>query len=179
MAITKEKKQQMVADYLEKLGKSKAVILTDYRGLTVGSVTDLRAKLRDVNGGYQVVKNTLFLRALEEVGIKASDEQMNGPMGVGFCYSEVPPVVKALLDFAKETEILQVKGAFFGQSYLDEKGARALADLPPRAVILGQLLGAVQGPMSALASVLAAPLRELVQVIKARSEQAEQAAQAA
>lgn len=176
MAITKERKQQMVSDYLQKLGKSKAVILTDYRGLTVGGVTDLRTKLREVNGGFQIVKNTLFLRALEEVGIPASDEQLNGPVGVGYCYSEVPPVVKALLDFAKETEILQVKGAFFGSAYLDEARTKALADLPPRPVILGQLLGAIQGPMSSLAGVLAAPLRELIQVLATRSEQAAQAA---
>ncbi len=175
MAITKEKKEQMVADYLQRLGKSKAVILTDYRGLTVGGVTDLRSKLREVDGGFQVVKNTLFLRALEEVGIPASGEQLNGPIGVGYCYSEVPPVVKALLDFAKETEILQVRGAFFGRSYLNEEGAKALADLPPRTVILGRLLGTVQGPMSSLAGVLAAPLRELIQVLASRSEQTAQA----
>ena len=75
------------------------------------------------------------------------------------------------MDFAKETEILEVKGAILGTSLLGPEGVKGLADLPPREVLLAQLLGSVQGPMSSLASTITAPLRELVQVLQARSEQ--------
>lgn len=176
MAIPKEKKPQMVADYLQKLSKSQATILADYRGMTVGSITELRVKLREVSSGFQVVKNTLFKRALDEAGIPASMEQLSGPIAVGYCYGDVQPVVKVLLDFAKDNEALQIRGAFFGKSFLDAEGAQALATLPPREVLLGELLGTLQGPMSSLVSTIAAPMRELVQVLKARADQGAQAA---
>jgi large subunit ribosomal protein L10 len=86
------------------------------------------------------------------------------------------------MDFAKESDILKIKGAILGSNILDVEGVKGLADLPPREVLLAQLLGAVQGPMSSLASTLAAPMRELVQVLQARAEQGtdgEQPAEAA
>jgi large subunit ribosomal protein L10 len=75
------------------------------------------------------------------------------------------------MDFAKESGKLEVKGAILGQSILDVEGVKGLADLPPREVLLAQLLAAVQGPMSSLASTLAAPMRELTQILRARAEQ--------
>lgn len=172
MAISREKKEQMVADYLENLSKSQVVILADYRGLTVASITELRTRLREFHGSFQVVKNTLFERALAESGIPVPADKLAGPIAVGYCFGEVAPVAKALNGFAKETDILKIKGAFFGRAFLEADAARLLADLPPRPVVLGGLLGAVQGPMSALAGVIAAPMRELARVLQARSEQA-------
>jgi large subunit ribosomal protein L10 len=176
LAITKEKKRQMVADYVDRMSSSQAMIFTDYRGLTVARATDLRGRLREVDGKLQIVKNTLFKRALEQAGIPIPTEQLEGPIAVGYCLKEVPPVAKALMDFAKETEILEIRGAILGTSFLDSAGVKALADLPPREVLLAYLVGAVQGPMSSLASTVTAPLRELVQVLQARSEQEQAAA---
>jgi len=172
LAISKEKKQKMVADYVQRLSKSQAIILTDYRGMTVASVTELRTRLREVNGGFQVVKNTLFERALAESGIPVYADAVTGPIAVGYCYSDVPQVVKTLNAFARATDALSIRGAFFGKAFLDAAGAKALADLPPREVVLGGLLGMVQGPMISLVSTIAAPMRELTQVLQARSEQA-------
>lgn len=171
MAISREKKEKMVADYVDKMTRSQALILTDYRGLTVSRITDLRIKLREMDGQFQVVKNSLFKRALEETGLPIPTEPLDGPLGVGYCLGDAPPVAKALMDFAKETEILEVKGAILGTSLLGPEGVKGLADLPPREVLLAQLLGSVQGPMSSLVSTITAPLRELVQVLQARSEQ--------
>jgi large subunit ribosomal protein L10 len=176
LAISREKKEEMVADYADNLSRSRAMILTDYRGLTVANITQLRQNLREVDGAFQVVKNTLFQRALEQAGMPVPTEHLEGPLAVGFCFGDTPPVAKALVDFAKQVEMLQIKGAILGTELLDAQGVRGLADLPPRDVLRAQLLAAIQGPMSNLVSVLAAPMREIAQVLKARSEQGQEAA---
>ncbi len=166
----------MVADYVDKMSRSQAVILADYRGLTMANLTELRQRLRETDAVFQIIKNTLFERALEESGIPVPTEQLQGPVAVGYCLGEAPPAAKALMDFAKEAEYLRIKGAIVGTSLLDPEGVKGLAELPPREVLLAQLLGAVQGPMSNLAGLVTAPLRELVQVLQARSEQGQEAA---
>jgi large subunit ribosomal protein L10 len=176
LAISKEKKQQMVADYGDRMSRSQALILADYRGLTVADLMELRRRLRENKSEFQIIKNTLFKLALEQAGISVPTDRIQGTIAVSYCFAEVPPVAKALFDFARETEMLQMKGAIFGSQFLDAEGVKALADLPPREVLLAQLLGAVQGPMSSLVTTITAPLRELVQVLQARSEQGQQAA---
>jgi large subunit ribosomal protein L10 len=166
----------MVADYVDKMGRSEALILTDYRGLSVAQVTDLRRRLRESEGVFQVVKNTLFQRALEEAGLPVSADYLDGPLAVGYCLGDAPPVAKILMDFAKEAQIPEIKGAILGSSVLDAEAVKGLADLPPREVLLAQLLGSVQGPLSSLAGTIAGPMRELAQVLRARSEQGQGAA---
>jgi large subunit ribosomal protein L10 len=129
-----------------------------------------------------VVKNSLLKLALEQSGLPVPEEVMEGPVAVGYCFDEAPPVAKTIMDFAKETDILKIKGGILGPNILDVEGVKGLADLPPREVLLAQLVGAVQGPMSSLVSTLAAPQRELVQVLQARADQGadgEQPAEAA
>lgn len=171
MAVTKEKKQQMVADYVDRMSGSQAIILTDYRGLTVADLTELRRKLREDSGVFQIVKNTLFSLALEQAGIPIPTEQIQDTVAAGYCLEEVPPVARTLRDYAKQVPALRIRGAILGTEFLDVAGVQALADLPPREVLLAQVVGAVQGPMSSLASTLVAPLRELAQVLHARAEQ--------
>jgi large subunit ribosomal protein L10 len=101
---------------------------------------------------------------------------LDGPIAVGYCFDEVPPVAKALIEFAKVQANLVVHGAILGSEFLDAGGVKALADLPAREVLLAQLVGAVQGPMSNLVTTITAPMRELVQVMEARSEQNQEAA---
>ena len=176
MAISRAQKEQMVADYIEKLTNSQALILTDYRGLSVSNLGDLRRRLREVDGVFQIVKNTLFQRALEEAGLPIPSEQMEGPVAVGYCLGDAPPVAKAMMDYAKEVDLLKIKGAILGANLLDQDGVKGLADLPPREVLLAQLVGAVQGPMGSLVSTMQAPMRELIQVLQARSEQGQEVA---
>ena len=172
MAINKQKKVRISSDYTEKLSASKAIILTDYRGLTVASMTDLRQKLRDLGSSFHVSKNTLFRRALAEAGMPVPEEQLKGPTALGFITGEVSPVVKAFMDFAAENEALQIKGIIWGTAFIDQAGTKALVNLPSREVLLGQLLGAVQGPATNMVGTITAPLREIVQVLAARGEQA-------
>jgi len=172
LAISRQKKVRISNDYAQKLSGAKAIILTDYRGLTVASMTELRQKLREVGSSYHVSKNTLFRRALTEAGIPIPEEQLKGPTALGFVSGEVAPVVKAFLDFAAENEALQIKGVIWGTAFINQEGTKALVNLPSREVLLGQLLGAVQGPMANMIGTITAPLRELVQVLAARGEQA-------
>lgn len=176
MTITKEQKQQMVEGYVDRMSKSQAMIFTNYGGLTVTDMMAMRRKLREVGGVFQVVKNTLFARALEQAGIPIPSEQLQGPIAVGYCFEESPPVAKVMMGFAKETQGLQVRGAILGTKCIDFETVQALANLPPREVLWAQLLGTVQGPMSSLVGTITAPLRELVQVLQARSEQGQEAA---
>jgi len=176
LAINRAQKEKMVADYVEKMSRSRALVLADYRGLSVADISELRIRLREVDGVFQVVKNTLFTRALEEAALPVPSEYLEGPIGVGYCLGDAPPAAKVLMDFAKEREFLKVRGAILGSAVVDADGVKALADLPPREVVLAQLLGVVQGPMSSLISTIQAPMRELVQVLKARSEQGQEAA---
>ena len=171
MAISKEQKVQMVADYVDRISTCRAMILADYRGLTVAEISRLRRNLREVDGTFQVVKNTLFKRALEQSDMPIPTESLEGPLAVGYCFGEVPPMAKALTDFAKEADALQIKGAILGTDLLDVQAVKDLADLPPREFLLAQLVGSIQGPMSSLVNTLNAPLREIAQVLKARSEQ--------
>jgi large subunit ribosomal protein L10 len=179
LAISREQKSEIVADYVEKLSRSQAMIVTDYRGLTVADITALRRNLREVNSVFQVIKKTLFERALGEAGIKVSTEELTGPIAVGFCFGEVPAVAKALMDFARESQILKVQGAILGDRFINAEAVKTLAELPPREVLLAQLLGTLQGPMSTLVGTIAAPMRELAQVLRARSEQGQETEAAA
>lgn len=176
MAISKDKKVEMVAEYADQMSRSQAMILTDYRGLTVAEITRLRQNLREVDGSFQVVKNSLFARALEDAGAPIPTDQLAGPVAVGYCYGEVPPVAKALTDFAREADELTIKGAILGMTLLDAEDVKGLAELPPREILLAQLLGAVQGPMSSLVTTITAPMREIAQVLRSRSEQEQEAA---
>ena len=174
MAITKEQKVEMVADYKDKMSRSRAIILTDYRGLTVAQISELRRNLREVDSVFQVVKNTLFELALEESGLPVPTVQMDGPLAVSYCLAETPPVAKLLREFAGSSDILVIKGAIMGTTVLDASAVASLADLPSREVLRAQLLGAVQGPMGSLVNTLNAPLRELAQLLRARSEQGQE-----
>jgi large subunit ribosomal protein L10 len=174
LAITKDQKREIVADYVDKMSRSQAMIVADYRGLTVADMTALRRNLREVDGVFQVVKNTLFERALTEVGIPAPTEELKGPLAVGFCLGEAPAVAKVLMDFARESQILKVQGAILGGRFVGPEAVKDLAELPPREVLLAHLLGTMQGPMSSLVSTITAPLRELAQVLRARSEQGQE-----
>jgi large subunit ribosomal protein L10 len=179
LAISKEQKREIVADYVEKMSRSQAMILTDYRGLTVADMTELRRSMRDVDGVFQVIKNTLFERALDEAGISSPADGLRGTLAIGFCFSEAPAVAKALVDFGKESQILKVQGAILGGRFVGPEAVQDLANLPPREVLLAQLLGTLQGPMSTLVSTIAAPMRELAQMLRARAEQGQDAEAAA
>ena len=173
MAITKKKKQELVAQYTDLLSRSQATILTDYRGLTATEISGLRNKLREVDSQYHVIKNTLFRLALQNVGHSVPEELLVGPVAVSFCLGEIPPSAKTLVDFAKDSKVLIIKGGLLSGKAVGVEDIQALSSLPSREVLLAQVLAGMQSPISGLVTVLSGPIRGLLNVLKARSEQLE------
>jgi len=173
LAITKKKKQELVAQYTDLLSRSQATILTDYRGLTATEISGLRNKLREVDSQYHVIKNTLFRLALQNVGHSVPEELLVGPVAVSFCLGEIPPSAKTLVDFAKDSKVLIIKGGLLSGKAIGVEDIQALSSLPSREVLLAQVLAGMQSPISGLVTVLSGPIRGLLNVLKARSEQLE------
>ncbi len=176
MAITREKKGEMVDEYVDKLRKSQALIVSEYRGLTVKQLQDLRRELRSNDSEMVVTKNTLIERALSEMGMPTSEQLFSGPTAVTFCYKDVAGPSKTLQKVARDTKILVVKGGIMGRSVFDTAGVQQLAELPGRDQLLGQMVGVMQAPIANLVNVLAGTLRGFVNVLNARMEQMEKAA---
>ena len=179
MAVSREKKEQLVAGYVDQLSRSNAIFLTDYRGLTVTDLESLRAKVRDAGGGYSIVKNTLAARALEAASLPVPEDMLTGPTAIGFAYEEVPAIAKVLDDFAKDTDVLQIKGGVMEGRVLSPEQIKSLASMPPREVVLAQLLGLIQQPGNRVAGVVNAAGSKLAATIKAYAEKLEDAGAAA
>jgi large subunit ribosomal protein L10 len=175
LPLTRREKEQAVETLRDRLERAEAVVVTDYRGLSVAQLSKLRRDLRARGAEFHVVKNSLTERALAEVGVSLPAELLTGPTGLAFLYEDLSAPTKALQDCAKETNILTIRGGLLSGKALDAKGINALADLPSREQLLAQLLGVIQGPQRQLVTVLNAPLRDLVSVLNAKVE-ADQAA---
>jgi large subunit ribosomal protein L10 len=149
-------------------GSSSAIILTDYRGLTVVEITALRRKLRDTGGEYHIVKNTLFKRALGDVP-PALDGLLNGPTAVAFATGDPVAMTKALLDFLRDLRKpdIQVKGGYLEGKVFTPQQVVDLSRLPPREIILGQVVGTIQAPLNNLAGTLNGILSEFARTLQA------------
>jgi len=159
----------------EKLEKAQAVVLTDYRGLNVAQVTELRKKLRDAGVEYKVLKNTLTKIAAKEVGIdEAIDNYLEGPIALAFTYDDPVAVAKILADYAKDHDKLEIKAGILENKIIDAAGVNALAKLPAREVLIAQALAGMQAPISGLVNVLQGSIRNLVYALDAVRAQKEE-----
>ena len=173
MAITREKKGELVDGYVAKLQLSQAIFVSEYRGLTVKQIQELRRELRANDSEMIVAKNTLISRALNEAGMAAPESLFKGPTAVTLCYKEVAGPAKALGKYARDSKILVIKGGVMGQTTFNEQGVEALASLPGREQLLGQVVGTMQAPISGLVNVLAGTVRGVMNVLNARIRQME------
>lgn len=174
MAISKQRKAELVERYVERLKGCTGVVLADYRGLSVDEMTVLRRKLRPLDAKLQVVKNTMLKRALDELGLPAPEDWLIGPTAVGFCYSEVPPIAKVFKEAEEDLGRLNIKGGLVGTLVTPAEQMRAIADLPPRDVLLGQVLGSINAPATQLVGVLASGIRQIMNVLQAYVEKLEE-----
>ena len=179
MAITKQRKEELVQTYAELIQKSEGMILVEYRGLNMKGMDPLRRKVREAGGELHVVKNTLAQRTLREAGRAAPDNLFAQTTAVGFAFKDVPAVAKALTMYAKDSEFVKVKGAVLGNQVLTPKDVEALAELPPLPVLRAQLLGLISAPATRLTGVIAGGVRQVVNVVKAYADKAEEAPAAA
>jgi large subunit ribosomal protein L10 len=163
--------------FLEKLtdrfARAPIAVLTDYRGLNVAQITDLRRKVRAADGEYLVAKNNLTRLAFKDGDRKALDEMLKGPTAIAFGFSDAIAVAKIVTAFAKDNEKLQVKGAIFEGEVLPGARVTQIASMPGRDELRAQLLALMMTPATQLVRVLAAPAQGLVQVLDARRRQQE------
>lgn len=170
-----EAKKKVVAEIRDRLERSAAVVLTDYRGLNVAEATQLRRQLREAGVEYKVLKNTLARFAFDELGLEDLKEDLVGPTAIAFSYDDPVAPAKILSEFAKEHKHLVVKSGVVEGKVIDTAGIMALAALPARDVLLAQVLAGFQAPVAGFVNVMQGNLRNFVRVVDAVREQKEQA----
>ena len=171
MEDPRPEKVAVVTEVKERLGRADAALLTEYRGLNVAAMAELRRSLRAAGGEYKIYKNTLARLGAHSAGIDTLDDMLTGPTAIAFVEGDAAAVAKALRDYARANPALVVKGGLLGQRVLSANEVTALADLPSREVILAQLAGALQAPIAQFASLLAALPRNFAYGLKALIDQ--------
>ena len=149
-----KQKQAEVTALAEKIKSAKCVLLTEYRGINVADVTELRAKLRSSKTEYKVMKNNIIRRALEECGIEGLEEKLVGPTAIIIDGEDYLAPSKAIYEYAKANDFYKIKGGIIDGKVVDDKEIIALAKLPSREVLIAKLAGALLGNISKLAVAL-------------------------
>jgi large subunit ribosomal protein L10 len=178
--MPRQEKVEQVELLTEKLKSAKAAVLTDYRGLTVSQLQDLRGRLRAQEVEYRVVKNTLARRAAVESGHEEFQDLMKGPVAIAFGYGDLSSPAKVLGEFTRQTRIrLDIVGGLIEGRVMAPDQVRQTADLPPREVLLAQLLGTLQSPIAQLVGTIQAPVQQLIGLLEAYKDKLEGGPQAA
>lgn len=173
MAITREQKEEILKGYLDLLRDAQGLIVTEYRGMGMKNFNNARKALRAAKGSYTVTKNTLFKIALHESGMAVPDELFVGPVAVAIAYGDLGALTKAVLQAAKEDELLILKGAVMGQSIFRADQLDALSTLPSLEQARASLIGTLQQPASKFIGLLTQPGQGLAALLKAYTDKAE------
>jgi large subunit ribosomal protein L10 len=163
-------KIERVAELKERIERASALLLTEYRGLTVSEITELRRSLRDVDASLAVIKNTLMQRAANDAGIDELNELLAGPSAVAFVNGDVVAVAKRLKDASRQFPALVIKGGYMDGSALDAEGAQALADLESREVMLSKVAGLMKAEISRAAAAFVAAQSRFLALLEAYKE---------
>lgn len=170
-----DQKQKIVEELNDKFKKSKVVILTDYKGLNVGSINDLRRKLGETDIEYRVVKNTLLYRASADTDVEKIKESFKGPSAIALSYDDPVAPARILTKFVEDNKKLEIKIGVMGDKVLSVDDITALSALPSREVLLGRVLSAMIAVPTGLVSALSDVPRKMINVIQAIKEQKEAA----
>jgi large subunit ribosomal protein L10 len=169
--MARPEKVAVVEEIREKLAGADAAVLAEYRGLTVGELAELRGALRPAGAQFKIFKNTLARRAAEEAGLPDLVPMFGGPTAIAFVTGDAVIAAKALRDFGRAHEALIVKGGLLGTRTLTAADLTALADVPPREVLLAKLAGGFQAPMVKAAGLFSAFTRNFAYGVKALVDQ--------
>ena len=170
-----EAKRATVAELVEAFSSSHSAVVSDYRGLTVSDIGKVRRELRDRGITYRVVKNRLAKIAAEQAGRGELAALLNGPSAIALGGTDEAALAKGLLDAVRPYRTVVIRGGVIGNTPLDGEGVTRLATLPGREVLLAQLAGGIASPLSSMASLLSAPLRNLGFALQQLREQREAA----
>ncbi|WP_078811130.1 50S ribosomal protein L10 [Selenihalanaerobacter shriftii] len=165
--MARREKELIVEELTDKFNNAQTTILTDYCGLDVAEVTELRVQLREAGVDYKVVKNTLARLAANNAGCEEVHEYLTGPTAIAFSEEDPVAPAKVLSEFADDHEALEIKGGFLEGEVLGLDQIEALADIPPRKTLLAQLLANMKAPMRGLVNALNDPMRSLVYALNA------------
>jgi large subunit ribosomal protein L10 len=179
LAISKERKGELITGYAELLEKSQAVIIAHYGGMNMPQFNKVRSQVRDVKAEFHVAKNTLIARTFKEAGYTIPEEWLTGATAISFCFGDPPAVAKVLGQLSNEIENLKIVGGVVGGQAVDTAGVKELALLPSLDVMRAQLIGVITGPASGLVGVLNAAVGGIMYALQARvdKEQPEQPAE--
>jgi large subunit ribosomal protein L10 len=176
LAITREKKEELLEQYKEQLEGASAVVFTDYRGISVSQIQGLRTKLKEAGATYMVVKNSILGLALDQLERERPETLLIGPKAVAFLGEDIGKGVTALKDWMRAEDKGSIEGGILETSILDAAGAAALADLPSKEDTLAMILGAISAPSGQLARTINAPASSLVRVLSAYVDKQQEAA---
>ena len=171
MENPRPEKVAVVDEVKDRLRSSSAAILTEYRGMKVGDLSTLRRSLRAQGGDYKIYKNTLVRFAVKDLGLDELESMLVGPTAIAFVDGDAVGVAKALRDYSRTNPLLVVKGGVLGESVLSAADAAALADIPPREVLLARFAGLLAAPLQQFAGLLQAVPRNFAYGLKALIDQ--------
>jgi len=176
LAISKQRKDEVLAQYQDWLKRSEAVLLVEYTGVKMKSLDAIRARVREAGGEFHVVKNTLARRAFAASGVDLPQDYLLKSTAISFAFADPVSTAKALADATKGSEFVKVKGGFMSGQLLNAAQVKALAEMPPLPALRAQILGMLSAPAGKLARTIAVPARGLAAVMRAFSEKGAAAA---
>jgi large subunit ribosomal protein L10 len=165
--VNKEQKQAIVQDMAQRLNRAAALVLTNFSGLGVEDMTDLRQRLRAKGYEYVVIKNTLLKLAARDTDARRLNDSLAGPNGLGISYGDPVDLAKLLVEFAKNNNKLEIRGGLLAGKPINAEAVAALAKLPGREILIAMLLGAMNGIPRNLVGIMAAVPRSLLYALKA------------
>lgn len=165
MALSRERKESLVASYEEGLARAPHAFILGYKGITVPQVTELRQKVRDSGGSYLVVKNTLALRSIDGKALAELKEQFDGPVAVAYTDGDAVALARILTQFAKDVPAIEFKGGLVNHQAVAGEQVKEIASLPSREELIAKLLFLLQAPVNRFVRVLAAISRDFVIVL--------------
>lgn len=169
--LKRDDKEILVKDLHVKLERSRAAILTDFRGLTVEAMNNLRGQLRTANGEYKVVKNSVLSLAAENTATEVLKNELVGPCGVAISYEDPVAIAKVLVDFAKTNPSFALRSGVLQGKLISEESVRTLAKLPAKEVLIAQLMSVMIAPSTGMVQVLSGIVRKLLYALKAIQDQ--------
>ncbi|OEG62351.1 50S ribosomal protein L10 [Halanaerobium congolense] len=169
--MARPEKEAVVKELTDKFGTAKSLVITDYLGLNVAEITELRSKLREAGVEFKVVKNTLATIAANDVEMEEMTEFFSGPTAIAFGEEDAVSPAKILVEYAKEHEVLEIKAGFLNGEIISKEKVESLAEIPSREELLAKAFASMKAPLTGLVNVLQGNIRGLVQVLNQIKEE--------
>ena len=169
--MARPEKEAVVKELTDKFSSAKSLVITDYLGLNVAEMTELRSKLREAGVEFKVVKNTLATIAANDVEMEEMTEYFSGPTAIAFGEEDAVSPAKVLVEYAKDHEVLEIKAGLLNGEIISKEKVESLAEIPSREELLAKAFASMKAPLSGLVNVLQGNIRGLVQVLNQIKEE--------